>query len=227
MWDVEKYRSVIKAIKENGTFKESNIKSKEQIYELIGKAVGVEKDTAKSWTRESSSGPGDNNLVANVEKALGITVGLLGRREEKPMKKEKQRFKLTDFNKNAIQSCYMLMKEYIHSDEVEDEDCFANMCAEVGKYRIAIPEEIYKEIQQCIDEFLAPIVYEYRDTFALCFADDIGYWGNDDIWHIKDEEGMRKSCMYFIMKLVEIEESVDNFAMEKLYPVLVDHYIMD
>lgn len=221
MWDVKKYKGLINTIKENGSFMENNVTTKEQIYELIGKTIHVDAGTAKSWGRPSSNGPGSNDLLIELEKALGIAEGLLGRKEYKEMKEDKQKIKLTDFNKQAIHSCYMLMKDYIHSDKVENEDYFADMCAEVGKYKIAIPEKIYEAIQKCIDEYLAPIVYEYHDTFAKCFTDDIGFMGDDGIWHVRDEEGVKKTCMYFIMTIIEIEENVDKFAMETLYPVLI------
>lgn len=227
MWDVENYKAAITATKKNGILMDDKVKTKENVYELLAEKIHCSKDTVKSWSRSSNNGPNDNDMIVSLEKVLGIPEGLLGRREEKKMekddkmKKEEQEVRLTDFNKQAIHSCYMLMKDYIHSDEVENEDCFAKMCAEVDKYRIAIPQEIYEEINQCIDAFLAPIVYEYHDTFAQCFTDDIGYFDNDGVWNIKDEEAGRKSCMYFLMKLVEIEKSVDNFAMEKLYPRLM------
>lgn len=221
MWDVKKYKGLINTIKENGRFMGNDVTTKEQIYELIGKTIYVDAGTAKSWGRPSSNGPGSNDLLIKLEKAFGIDEGLLGRKEYKDVKEDKQNIKLTDFNKQAIHNCYMLMKDYIHSDEVENEDCFADMCAEVGKYKIAIPEKIYGAIQKCIDEYLAPIVYEYYDTFEKCFADDIGFMGDDGTWHVRDEEGMKKTCMYFVMTIIEIEEKVDRFAMETLYPVLI------
>lgn len=221
MWDVQKYKGLINTIKKSGSFMGSNVTTKEQIYGLIAKTIHVDADTAKSWTRPSSNGPGSNELLIELEKALGIAEGSFGRKEYKEVKEDKQEIKMTDFNKQAIHSCYMLMKDYLHSDEVENEDCFAEMCAEVGKYKIAIPEEIYEAIQKCIDEYLAPIVYEYHDTFAKCFTDDIGFWEDDGVWHVRDEEGMKRTCMYFIMTIIEIEERVDKFAMETLYPVLI------
>ena len=157
----------------------------------------------------------------DLEKVLGIAEGELGRKGLGKMKENKTENKLTDFNKQAIHSCYMLMKDYIHSDDVESEDCFADMCAEVEKYKIAIPEEIYAAIQKCIDECLAPIIYEERDTFARCYTDDIGFFTDDGVWQTRDEEGTKKFCMYFMLTLTEIEQKVDMFAMETLHPVLI------
>ena len=217
--NIESCKAVITAIK-SGTFQEKNQTNKE-VYELTAKEIGWDKDTVKSWTRATSKAPGNNDKIVTFEKSLAAPEDSVRRKEEKKMKNDKQEIRLTDFNKQAIHSCYMLMKDYIRSDEVEDEECFANMCAEVEKYRIAIPQEVYEEISKCIDEFLAPIVYENHVTFAQCFTDDLGSFDNEGVWHMKDEEAVRKSCMYFMMKLVEIEKSVDDFAMKKLYPILI------
>lgn len=128
---------------------------------------------------------------------------------------------MTEFNKYAILRCYQEIKEYLHNGQVEYEECFADMCQQIETYRIAVPEEVYGKIQECIAEFLEPIVYDPMNTFAKCYTDEIGFWKSDGTWQIKDEAWTLKSCMGFLSKLEEIEEKVDAFAMETLYPVLM------
>ena len=222
MWDVRKYKGIIDTIKKDGTFLGSDISSKEDIYKLIAERLFVDTETAKSWTRPTSNGPGSDNVIAELENLLGIPEGELGRRENKQdMNNEKQHMGLSDYNKEAIHKCYILMKTYLHDDDVEDEDCFSKMYEEVEKNRIAIPAEIYIQIKECIDELLAPIVYEHDDVFYRCYTDDLGHVGDDGSFHINDEEALKKTIMYHMMTLVEIEEKVDQFAMEHLYPVMV------
>lgn len=228
MWDHEKYSRVLGTIKkqcksDGVLFKGQNIESKEQLYVLIGEEVHVERDTAKGWTRNESKGPGENSQIESIERFLGLPVGELGRREERPkMKKETKNVKLTDFSKKAIMHCYILMKEYIRCDQVEEEERFLTMLFEIEKQRIAIPDAIYQKIQDAIDEFLTPIVYETQATFSNCFTEEIGHY-EDGAWHIKDEEAARKSVINFTVRLVEIERSIDDFAMEQLYPLLVEN----
>lgn len=132
-----------------------------------------------------------------------------------------QTIKLNDFSKRAVWKCYKLMKNYLH-DEVESESCFAAMFQEIDKLKIAIPEVIYKRITQFMDDNLAPIVYEPEETFSACYSDEVGFYNTEGRWEIRDEEGMKKLCKEFMLKLMETEDELDEFAMKELYPLLVE-----
>ena len=131
-----------------------------------------------------------------------------------------QTIKLNDFSKNAVWKCYELMKNYLHDDEVEYESCFVAMFQEIDKIKIAIPEAIYQKITQFMDDSLAPIVYEREKTFSACYSDEVGFYNAEGRWEIRDEEGMKKLCMEFMLKLMEVEDELDEFAMKELYPLL-------
>ena len=137
------------------------------------------------------------------------------------MRTKAKEIRVSDFNKFAIFRCYQKMKEYLHDDDVEFEECLSDMCQQIETYRIAVPEEIYEAIQECIEEYLAPIVYDPINTFALCYTDEIGFWKSDGTWQIKDEAGTLKVCTNFLLKLAEIEDKVDSFALKTLYPILM------
>ena len=49
---------------------------------------------------------------------------------------------LSDFNKTAIFKCYVLMKDYLHDEDMEQEECFAQMCTMIEMQRVAIPDTI-------------------------------------------------------------------------------------
>ena len=129
---------------------------------------------------------------------------------------------LNEFSKKAIFKCYVLMKDYLHDDEVESESCFGKMFQEIDKMKIAIPESIYKKITQFMDEWLAPIVYERETCFPTFYSDEVGFYNADGKWEIRDEDGMKKICKEFLLKLLETEDELDSFAMEELYPLLVE-----
>lgn len=230
MWNNETYLTAIKAAKKAGRFQGEDVKTQEQIYKIIGEKVNAGIHTVISWSRKGSTGPGDNDLIEKVEKLLGLDTDALGRREEKPMKESGKEVeeaeaveavRVTEFNKYAIFSCYYKMKEYLHDDEVEFEERFADMCQQIEAYRIAMPEKIYGKIQGCIAELLEPIVYDPMNTFAQCYTDEIGFWKSDGTWQIRDEAGTLKFCTSFLMKLAEIEDKVDAFAKETLNPLLM------
>lgn len=221
MWNVKKYKTVLQQIKDFGELNGKSIKYKEDIYNEVGKKLFLNPETVKSWTRPSSSGPGSETDRKNLEEFLSVPDGTLITNEEQKEGTEMQAIIMTDFNKNAILHCYKLMKDYLHDDEIEDEECFSQMFAEVEKQKIAIPRDVYQKICQFIDERLAPIVYEREKTFTECYRDDIGFYNSEDVWEVSDEESMKKMCMAFIVRIFEIEQELDNFAMSELHPLLI------
>ena len=221
MWNVKAYKKALQEIKDNGVFNGKPVSTKEEIYEELGKCLFQNRETVKSWTRPTSGGPGDESIRMDLEKALGVPEGAFITNTDTKRGETMQAVRLTDFNKNAILRCYELMKDYLHDDAMEDEECFSQMFAEIEKQRIAIPGEVYEKIGQFIDENLAPIVYEREETYSECYSEDIGFYNEEGIWEVRDEESMKRMCMAFIMRTMEIEQELDKFAMDELHPLLV------
>ena len=222
MWDVQKFKGLVETYKNDGEIFESKIQSKEGIYKKIAEKMFVEADTVKSWTRPSSTGPGTDEMIVKLENLLNVSEGSLGRRENsKEMKYENTYVKVSEYSKKAIHDCYILMKEYLHDDEVESEDCFSKMYADVERNKIAIPSHIYSQITECIDTILAPIIYEQEKTFSKCYDKELGEFDENGTFVFKDEEAAKKTCIQFMLTLIDIEEKLDSFAMEKLYPVMM------
>lgn len=221
MWNVKAYKKALQEIKESGKFNGKQIKTKEEIYKELAQIIYQQYDTIKSWTRPTSGGPGDDSIRKDLEKALGVPEGAFITNTDTKRGETMQAVRLTDFNKNAILRCYELMKDYLHDDAMEDEECFSQMFAEIEKQRIAIPREVYEKIGQFIDENLAPIVYEREETYSECYSEDIGFYNEEGIWEVRDEESMKRMCMAFIMRTMEIEQALDKFAMDELHPLLV------
>lgn len=221
MWDVKKYKQVLNRIKEEGSLKGVAINSKENIYDEIAKLVFVNRETAKSWTRPTSTGPKDIEIIRHLEKTLDLPIYSLEQKTEKEENEAMINYSLTDVNKNAIFRCYEIMKDYLHDDDMESEECFNHMWSELEKYKILIPKELYKKISDFNDEVLAPIVYDSRTTYANCYTEEIGFINEEGIWEIRSEEAAKQFCMNFMLKNIEIEEQLDAFAMKELQPFLV------
>ncbi len=130
-------------------------------------------------------------------------------------------FHVSDVTRNAIFNAYCLMKDYLYQGDVEDEECFCDMRYEVEKLKMLIPDCLFKEIDEFIDETLAPIVYDHDTVFADCMTDDIGYFDEDGSFHIHDEETMTKFAMNFHKVIYEIGQELDEFAMKTMRPYLV------
>ena len=222
-WDVKKYNRVLNKIKEDGTLNGTPIKSKEAIYNLIASTIFVSRHTAKDWIRPTSPGPGDQETVRALEKMLGIPSHSLSlsTEAEKEDISEMAVNTLTDANKQALFKMYELMKEYLHDDNLEYEDCFSHMWYEIQKYRILVPNELFSIINDFIDNYLAPIIYEPEITYAACYTDEIGNYNDEGAWVVKSEEARKQMCINFMLKNIEIEEALDRFAVKELQPYLI------
>lgn len=93
MWNAEAYQIAIKAAKMAGSLQGVEVKSQEDIYAIMAKKGLAGRETAISWARKGSTGPGDNDLIEEVEKLFGLDTGALGKREEKPIKKSGKKSK--------------------------------------------------------------------------------------------------------------------------------------
>ena len=225
MWDSKKFSEILKGLRGKEWMGEV-ITTKDQIYEIISDQLESEvyPETIKKWQGPNSKGPRNNEMIEKLEKILELPSGSLGKKEEKNMTKPsiKVTTGLTDFSKNAVFNCYSLMKDYLLGDEVESEDAFCKMDAEIDKYKICIPVHIFNSIKDFINERIAPIVYDPDTVFKNCYTDDIGTYDEEsETFVIKDEEGTMKMMMYFMDAIIEIEKDLDNFAMETLFPLLV------
>jgi len=223
MWNPKKYSKILDGVRKEGTILHQKVTTKEQIYEALGNELGYSAETVKSWGRPTSNGPTENDVIAQIEKILGVSENELGRRTDKIMNvtKSKNQGTISDFNKKIIYDCYNEMKEYLHSDDVESEDRFSKMYNNILKCEIAIPAELFKKIKLFIDSNLAPIIYESDETFKSCYTEDIGSFNKDGVFCPHDEESTHKLCINFMLVLFNIEQKVDDFAKNDLSPYLL------
>lgn len=221
MWNEKFYKVALRKIKDEGFINKQPVNTLEDIYEVLSKILNYSADTIKGWGRPKSTGPMDVELYARLEELLCVPAGSLSKEKEETEEVKVQKPMLSDFNKNVILHCYEIMKDYLHDEEMENENCFSDMYAEIEKLRIAIPQDVYDKICTFIDENLAPIIYERIETFSECYTEKIGFFNEDGVWQVKTEEGMKEMCMAFLMKTMEIEQHLDEFAMTELHPLLV------
>lgn len=219
-WDVKKYKSILSAIKINGTFNGRSVNSLEDIYDIISQSINVSIDTAKSWGRPTSTGPKDEDVLRDLEKLLGVKINSFSSTAEKETIPDMSEIKLSDFNKQAIYKMYDLMKNYLH-DEYDNEETFSTMWSEIQKLQLIVPDELYMKVSDFIDNNLAPIVYDTKQTFSNCFTDEIGFYNDEGIWQIRNEETLKQMSININIKIIEIEESLDSFAMKELRPYLM------
>lgn len=216
-WNVELYRKLIKNAADQKKVDGTAVKNKEAVYMYLCNKLNMSYDTVKGWIRWNSNGPGDPERLLQLEEIFGTKLT-----EEVKENKEMtmENIEYSDFVKEQIMDCYSLMKDYIVSEDVQDENAYCEMRAEMGKKCIAIPSAIYKKIDDFANENLDPIIYDYENTFAECHTSDMGHYDEDGTFHIETEEQLYKQAGVFMNILMSIEDKLDDFAMRELYPIL-------
>lgn len=219
MWNRKKYNAMLTNIAEKRQFKGCYVKNKEALYCLLSEKLFVSYDTVKGWTRAKSNGPGERRILEKLEELLEtkLTVDDVAQKEER----ERQITNYSDFVKSNIKKCYDLMMDYLNSDYYEEEDVYCKMRAEMRKYRIGIPENLFAKIEECADMYLDPIIYDHANFFAELYTEDMGYFDEEGIFHLKDEASTLKHLGLFLEKMTSIQNEIENFAMRELYPILV------
>ena len=218
MWNRDLYVRELEAIKKCGVFNGKQVKSKEKIYDELVMMLGYEKDTLKSWARINSNGPYYEEDRVKLEEILGLQKGALYIVEQRKGGNGKMRtdVKISEVTRQAILSCYISMREYLRSDEVESEERFIEMEYEVQKLKIAIPQFVFGEIEGFIDKELAPIIYDKKTVFASCYTDDIGTFDDDGRFRTTSEEGTYKRMTRFTETLFNIEKKLEEFGENNL-----------
>lgn len=113
--------------------------------------------------------------------------------------------------------CYRLILDYIEDDNVESEDCFCQMVAEVRKQKIAIPSDLYRQIEEFIDTNIAPFVYEYSGPE---YTEDEARYENGTL-HLLTEEATHKAMAHFLDTLCEMTDKTEEFGLKVLQPYLL------
>ena len=228
MWKVEKFNTVVQEYitKKKG---EGDLLTKKDVYELLNMKYHVgEPDTIRKWGEKNNHGPRAENY-RDIEEFFGLNPGELDddfdgyivRKDEK-CEKSKDYIELDAFNKKVLLEVYWLLKKYLESDRVEEEEFFLETVKEVEKRKIALPEFIFDKIMRFIDMTLAPIIYDSENVFSKCYTSYIGRYDESGIFRINDEQSTRAFLYYYLHTLHTIEEELDTFAMQELHPLLVN-----
>lgn len=214
MWLYETFKKTCEIIaKEQGIFLGKRVKSKEQLYDLLSEKLNLSRDVIKKWTQPNSKGPSNPTDLKNVEDLLGI----------KLWNYSDCRFPSIQYSeqcKHNTQKCYILLKDYLNSEDVEDESYYIKVRFEIDKLKIAIPDNIFSQIIEFIDKEIKPIIYNPEEVFASLYTEKYGVMGNDGTFHIKDESALYQILGKHIEIIIDIEKKLDEFALTVLSPVL-------
>lgn len=177
---------------ENGIFLGQNVGCREEVQEIIAKRIGCDLHTVRKWGYNNSNGPKDPTWIEELEKVLDVKLTI--EEGEMDMKKE---LSYTEHAKENIESLFKLMKDYITSLDVDNEECLCKFWHEFGKYRAGTPLDMFNKLKQFGEENFDPIIYDFQ---KVC------------------PDGRFET---FIMAIVDIDKKLDAFAEQELNPVIV------
>ena len=212
----KKFRDAIDSAFEQGKLGDEEISSKQDIYEYIEKNLFRSNETIRKWASPKSNGPKEPQDIKKLEEIFGVSL-----RQENG---ETSVSVSSDFVKSNILNAYSIIKDYLMSEEPENEECFIKMCNSIEKMKISFPDSLYEQIQNFIKNNLQPMVYDYETVFHEEHSEEYGEWGEDGTFIIKGPD-----CKYYFMKMMEIhiktimeiEQKFDDFAIKYMRPYIL------
>lgn len=130
--------------------------------------------------------------------------------------------KYSDFTKGCILKCYEFMSSYlsglvVDSNSIKEvETRYWKMRFEVESMKVAVPDDLYKKIENFIDTEIEPLINWNGDIFVY-FTED----GHLSIKvadpYDKEEEGFA-----FCSTVMGMKSKLEDFAMKELHPVMVE-----
>lgn len=219
MWNVQKYREVLKKAAKNEKFTNEygeKIKTKEELYHYISHELSVSYDTAKSWGRINSKGPRYENDMKKLEELFHVSFG----DDEKEREEENIMVVYSEFVKGNIMGMYNVVRDYITEGELESEELYCEMCSKMDAFKIGVPKKVYELIKGFVDKELDPIIYD-NEYWADLHSSELGSFNEEGIFCLKDENATRMQIGRFLEKVFQIEKRFEEFGMKELYPILV------
>lgn len=132
-----------------------------------------------------------------------------------------ERRNISDFQKQQIMQCYKLIKEYLRSENVENADEYNKLHMELYDLKPFLPNVIFEQIMEFVLKEVEPLTSNYYEIFTEpMMKKGYGYINDNGAFEIKDEESVKMVIAHFYEVLFTLEEKLEKFAEEKLFPIL-------
>lgn len=222
MFNKDKYHKLIEFAKIKGEFNGKTVKGKGEVYSELAEEIGLSVDSVIGYGRKKSNVRVPEDTVRRIEELFGLKKGELDTEYiDFDENKKEEKTNMTDFNKGAIFHVYSLLKDYLHSDDVQCEEAYCELITEIDKYKITMPSEVFDKIYAFVEDCIEPIVYKPQEVFRECYTEEIGNLDENRVFRVHNIEGTEKMIINYMFKLVEIEQELDEFATSELFPYLV------
>ena len=146
------FREAENKILNEGELCGKEVASLEEINEVLANELGYDKDTVRKWRYDNSNGPGDINVIKQLEDIF-----------KTPLRETR---KYSEYAKKQINKGYVLIRRYIRSFDADDENCFCEFEEAFEELKACIPKEVYNKMESFIEEKVKPMVYDPATVFA-------------------------------------------------------------
>lgn len=133
-------------------------------------------------------------------------------------------YQITDFTKQCIYDCYVLMKKCVNFEHIEDSEFILSTFEQINLYKIALPPELSKHIEYFVEKTLHPIVDD-REFFSTTRKPEYGEYNEDGYFEINSERSLELIMCEMLKICIDLEHKVDSFAEKYLTPYLLTQSI--
>lgn len=159
-WNREKYKNITRQYlgkRKNGII----LLRLRDVYDYLSQETGIASPGAfESWAKKSSPGPNLTSLKLLENYWKTCLSNKKGNKEENTMEYYNQ------FVSEHIYNIIKIIKNFIRSEEVDNEEAFSTMIYHVEIEAFCIPGELEKLFNEYIEEKLEPIIYSHADLFG-------------------------------------------------------------
>lgn len=145
-------------------------RNRQELYQILSTACCVEPETVRSWAK---SGRSPNSASLNrLERLLQVKPGFFEIGDDEvqstiknyTFKKEKVKMisEITDFTKSKIFELNTLLREYFQDMDTTENRLY-ELSWQVDGLRIALPENVYKNTDQFIQDELTEFITDTRE----------------------------------------------------------------
>lgn len=133
-------------------------------------------------------------------------------------------YQVTDFTKRCIYDCYVLMKKSVDFEHIEDSEFVLSTFEQIRQYKIALPPELSKHIEQFVEKTLHPIIDD-DEFFSATRKTEYGTYNEKGHFEINSEQSLELMMCEMLKICIGLERKIDSFAEQYLTPYLLTQSI--
>jgi hypothetical protein len=112
------------------------------------------------------------------------------------------------------------MKDCVDFEHIDDSEFICSTFRSIERYRVALPPDLYEQINDFVTCILHPIVDD-PDFFSATKLPEYGCFNEDGSFKINSNESFNKIITIMCQISIDMERKIDAFAEQELIPYLL------